>query len=194
MSYHIYTTAGIVLKKNHFNEANSLFYILTEDLGLIIASAQGVRLQSSKLGSSLQEFSLVTLSCVKGKGGWKITNSIARENFFFDKPIYVQKFITNLSRVLIRMMPGEENNQDIFYLVEGSFSWLKNLSKESIDSFEILCNLRVLHNLGYVDRNPGTEVFLGSSDKWDELLLCKVLKNKNLLLGYINKGLKESHL
>lgn len=194
MSYHIYTTSGIVLKKSHFNEANALFYILTEDLGLIIASAQGVRLQSSKLKSSLQEFSSVTLSCVKGKSGWRITNSIARENFFFDKPIYVQKFITNLSRVLIRMMPGEENNQNIFYLVESAFSWLKNVSKENIDSFEILCNLRVLHNLGYVDRNPNTEVFLDSLYKWDEFLLDKVLKDKNALLSYINKGLKESHL
>lgn len=194
MSYHIYTTSGIILKKNHFDEANSLFYILTEDLGLILASAQGVRLQSSKLNSSLQEFSLVTLSCVKGKGGWKITNSIAKENFFFEKPIYIQKFITNLSRVLIRMMPGEENNPKIFSLIESAFSRLNNISGEDIDKFEILCNLRVLYNLGYIDRNTNTEVFLESLDNWDESLLEKVLINKKDLLGYINKGLKESHL
>jgi recombinational DNA repair protein (RecF pathway) len=52
MSYHIYNTDGIVLKRVNFGESNALFYILTADLGLIISSAQAVRSHLSKLNSA----------------------------------------------------------------------------------------------------------------------------------------------
>jgi recombinational DNA repair protein (RecF pathway) len=69
MSYHVYTTEGIILKRTPFGEANILLHIFTKDLGLIIASARSARLSVSKLRTALQEGSFVIISCVKGKGG-----------------------------------------------------------------------------------------------------------------------------
>ena len=42
MSYIIYQTEGVILSKTNFGEADKLFYIFTEQFGLIRASANGV--------------------------------------------------------------------------------------------------------------------------------------------------------
>jgi DNA repair protein RecO len=197
MSYHIYTTDGIVLKRQNFGESNSLFFVLTADLGLIIASAQAVRLGHSKLSPALQEYSLVSLSCVKGKNGWKITSAIPKENFFFDRPIFVQKIVSQIAAVLVRMMPGEQKNQEVFFVVLGGFSELKNVAEKNIPDFEVLMMLRILYELGYVDKNPQTEKFLqtdGENADWSEKILSEVSSGKIELIRLINKGLEESQL
>jgi len=197
MSYHIYTTDGIVLKKQNFGESNSLFFILTADLGLIIASAQAVRLGCSKLSSALQEYSLVTLSCVKGKNGWKLTNAISQENFFFGAPASVQKLVSQIASVLVRMMPGEQKHREVFLVVLVGFSALKNVDQKNsvnIGNFEILMMLRILFHLGYIDKNSQTENFLQNDSDWQEKILNEVASSKLDLVRLINKGLEESQL
>jgi len=193
MSYHIYTTQGIVLKKLNVDEASSIFYILTKDLGLIFAKAQGVRLQNSKLKSSLQEFSLSTISFVKGKVGWKVTNAIFQKNFFFENDIYHKKFVANLSNILIRMMPGEEKSSEVFSEVLNFFNIMNSLDKSNIENLEILCILRVLYHLGYIERSIQTEKYISNENNLTNLV-SKINLEKVTLIGHINKGLKESHL
>ena len=84
MSYHIYTTDGIILKRKPFGEANVLLHILTEDLGLILASATSARSAHSKLRLALQEYSYCSASLIKAKNGWKVTNVVEKNNFYFD--------------------------------------------------------------------------------------------------------------
>jgi len=194
MSYHIYTTDGIVLKRSNFGEANIILYILTRDLGLIIASAQAARLGVSKLRPSLQEYCHSTFSAVKGKNGWKITNAISKQNFFFDVPAFTQKFISQISTILVRMMPGEEMHKEIFEIVSTSFEYAKNISEEEIQNFEILCMFRILYHLGYVSSDDQTQKFLSENSDWSESLNTEIISNKKLLVEKINKGLKESQL
>jgi DNA repair protein RecO len=199
MSYHIYTTDGIVLKRQNFGESNSLFFILTADLGLIAAMAQAVRSHRSKLNSALQEYSLVSVSCVKGKNGWKVTNAISKESFFFGAPLSAQKLVSQISAVLVRMMPGEQKHREVFSVVANGFSELKNVLTKG--NFEILMMLRILYHLGYVEKNSQTENFLQSADNvdnetadWSEKILKEVASSKLELVRLINKGLEESQL
>ena len=197
MSYHIYTTDGIVLKRQNFGESNALFFILTAELGLIIASAQAVRSHSSKLSSALQEYSLVTVACVKGKNGWKLTNAIAKENFFFGASLPIQKFVSQIASVLVRMMPGEQKHSEVFSVVSGGFSALKNVDQKNpinIGSFEILMMLRILYHLGYVDKNSQTEYFLQDDNDWNEKIIIEVASDKIELIKLINHGLEQSQL
>ena len=194
MSYHIYTTDGIVLKRINFGEANVLLFILTAELGLITATAQAVRLNVSKLNQGLQEYSLISVSCVKGKNGWKVTNAIDKKNFYFNQPIFAQKLVSQISTILLRMMPGEEKHQKVFCLVSGGFAELKNVIAENISNFEILLMFRILFHLGYIDKNQQTENFLQNDDNWSEEILDEVALIKLTLVGLINKGLEESQL
>ncbi len=124
MSYHIYTTEGIILKRTPFGEANVVLHILTDDLGLIIASARSARLSVSKLRPALQEYTLVLVSAVKGKNGWKITNVVEKGNFFFQYPKYCHKVLAQISSVLLQMITGESPHPEIFQTVKSGFQTL----------------------------------------------------------------------
>lgn len=194
MSYHIYTTDGIILKHTTFGEANILLYILTADLGLIMASAQAARLSSSKLRSALQEYTFVSVSCIKGKNGWKITNVIEKENFFFDYPTYSHRVLSQIAFVLLKMIQGESPHKEIFQTIKSDCDFLKSLSEKDVSNFEILAVLRILYQLGYVEKSQNINAFLEDTEEWNESILDKVSQNKKEAIFIINKGLKESHL
>lgn len=194
MSYHIYTTDGIILKRSPFGEANIVLYILTEDLGLIIASARSARLYVSKLRPALQEYAFVSVSCIKGKGGWKITNVVQKGNFFFDTQKYSHKVLAQINSVLLKMIQGETPHKEVFLVVKSGFDFLKSIPQKSVTSFEVLSVLRILYELGYVAKNKDTEIFLDKTAEWSEEILENVNNNKINLIYFINKALKESQL
>lgn len=194
MSYHIYTTDGIILKRTTFGEANVLLHILTLDLGLIIASARSARLSVSKLRPALQEYNLVSVSCIKGKNGWKITNVVSKESFYFDSEEYTHKVISQIISVLLQMIQGEHPHKEIFEIVRDAFIFLKNVKKESLSNFEVLVVIRILHELGYVVNDFDTKIFFEKPIIWNEILLERVKENKTHLISLINKALRESHL
>jgi len=206
MSYHIHTTDGIILKRATFGEANILLYVLTADLGLIIASARSARLAVSKLRPALQEYTHVSISVIHGKNGWKITNVVEKNNFYFDvpdedkNPSSRAKLATGrgvLARVastLIQMIPGESEAPEIFYTVVSGLEFLKTISEKDIFSFETLAVLRILSELGYVVSDANTEIFLKEPNMWNPELLEKISEKKLAIVGIINKALKESQL
>lgn len=191
--YHIYTTEALVLKRKNFGEANVLVYLLTKDLGLIMASAQSVRSHKSKLSSALTEYSYITISLVKGKNGWKITNAISKENLFFDYPDFAKLIVAKISNVLIKLIAGEEKHPEIFETVLDGFIFLKNLGENEVSNFESLILLRLLYHLGYIAKNENIGLFLENNGLNDEILQ-KVSEQKKEIITLINKGLKESQL
>jgi len=194
MSYHIYTTEGIILKWKPFGEANIFLYILTRDLGLIVAGARSLRLSSSKLRSALQDYAHISVSCVRGKNGWKVINVVEIENFFFNYPLHSHKTLSQVAFVLLKMIPEESPHKEIFQIVVSGFQFLKSLSKEEVINFEILVVLRILHQLGYVEHGKDTDFFLKNKEEWNKSILEKIFQNKKNIIGLINKALKESHL
>lgn len=194
MSYHIYTTDGIILKRTTFGEANILLHILTHDLGLIIASARSARLSVSKLRPALQEYAHVSVSCIKGKGGWKITNVVEKGNFYFENPEYTHTVVSQISSVLMKMIPGESPHKEIFKSVSTGFHFLKEIPKKFVSDLEVLLVLRILNQLGYVVKDNATEIFLNEDESWSLELLEKINDKKKEVIKVINRALKESQL
>ncbi len=192
MSYHVYTTDGIILKRTAFGEANVVLHILTRDHGLIIASAQAVRMVNSKLNSALQEYSHTLLSCIKGKNGWKIINSASKENFFFPLSIKKQQIVARVASVLVQMLPGEEIHPAVFEVVCGGYTELVTQDK-FLKELEALLIARILYHLGYIGLKENTLEFV-STYGWGGDVLEKVEKNKLLIISHINKAFKESQL
>lgn len=194
MGYHIYTTDGIILKRTTFGEANVLLYILTSDLGLIIASARSARLAVSKLRPALQEYAFVSISCIKGKNGWKVTNVVEMSNFYFGSKDYQSRIFSQISSVLLKMIPGESPQKEIFQTVKSGFDFLLSLKEEESKSLEVLLVFRVLHQLGYVGDGRYTDSLLKNTKNWDIQTLEELNKNKKDVILLINKALKESQL
>ena len=194
MSYHIYTTDGIILKRTPFGEANVLLHIITRDFGLIMASARSARLSASKLRPALQEYAHISVSCIKGRNGWKVTNATEKESFFYDSPEYSHKVLSRVTSVLLQMIQGESPHKEVFEVVVSGFEYLKSLPEKDTADFEILSVLRILRELGYVVSDTDTQVYFADMAEWNQDLLKQVSENKKNIVAIINKALKESHL
>lgn len=192
--HHIYHTEGIILGSRNYGEAGKYYSIFTRDLGMIQASAQGVRKMSSKLRFILQDYSYVKVDLVKGKDFWRVTSASKTnllDNLYNKKESYA--VFVNIGRLLKKLLAGEEANQDLFAdFLNGLFMLEKYETKEELQNIEIITVLRILDNLGYIG---GDGVFNTlTKSPFEENLLFETAKKRNQILSQINQALKETHL
>lgn len=195
MAHHIYHTEGFILGGYNYGEANKYYSVLTKDLGLINASAQSVRKISSKLRYVLTDFSFVKIDLVKGKEFWRIT-SASKTNIFekITKTHDALKILSNISRLLKRLVPEQEKNLPLFEDVLGGISILeKNIEKkEDLDNAEMILVLRILYHLGYFSSESKLGHLIISP--WESEFLQEVHSNKNFILKQINDALNETQM
>lgn len=192
--HHIYHTEGLILGSQNFGEAGKYYSIFTRDLGMIYASAQGVRKLSSKLRFVLQDFSYVKIDFVRGKDFWRIT-SASKTNMLesVSQKKETLEVFSNLSRLLKRLLAGEEANKNLFSdLLNGLLILEKYETQEDLRNIEMIIVLRLLHNLGYIGGNETIGDVIKSP--FEQELVLSVSKNRNKILSEINKALRESHL
>src|SRR3989344_3293576 len=79
---HKYETRGIVLSRSPLGEANSFVTLLTPDLGLVRARAQGLRRSGAKLAAALATFAESEIVLLRGKEHWRIAGAVLEENWF----------------------------------------------------------------------------------------------------------------
>ena len=164
MSYHIYTTRGIVLSEYPRKEADRIYSVLTRDLGLVKAFAIGVRKETSKLRGSLEPYTLSSISLVRGKEYWRATSAESIRN------IPAKPTIARPLALLEKLVQGEASNPELFDAVEESI-----VSHEFDEESEIKFVSKILYHLGYL--------------KESDLVL-----DKKSLVRAINDGIQASHL
>ena len=192
--HHIYHTEGLILGSRNFGEAGKYFDVFTKDLGMISASAQGVRKMSSKLRYVLHDFSYVKIDLVKGKDFWRITNALKTNELehICKSPETFEVFV-NISKLLKRLLAGEDANEYLFNdLIKGFFVLEQNKNTEDVRNIEIIIVLRILNNLGYIGGSKEFKNFVQSPFEME--FLTDVSKSRNKILNEINKALRESHL
>lgn len=172
MAHQIYLTEGIILKKKDFGEADRLFWIYTEKFGMIMASAKGVRLEKSKLRGNLDVFTFGEFAVISSKDFWRLVD--ARE-MFQPKLNHSLKVFAKAASLLIRMIKGEEKNEELWVLLEDLFLRLfgENISKEDLKELETKSIAAILKILGYMD---------------------KISDSQKGLISAINRAIKESML
>jgi recombinational DNA repair protein (RecF pathway) len=161
---------------------------------MIMASAQGIRKISSKLRFVLQDYSYIKVDLVKGKELWRVTSASKTGQLEGISKNTDKLFIfSNLSRLLKRLLAGEESNEILFIdLIDG----LKILEISKIDeelrNIEAVIVLRILSNLGYIGDDQALENIIKSPFDMD--IMFEVSKIRTKILSEINKALKETHL
>lgn len=191
--HHIYHTEGIILGSKNFGEAGKYYSIFTRELGLVHASAQGVRKLSSKLRYILQDYACVRADLVRGKDFWRVTSAskISGLEALAQMPPHLRIF-GNVSRLLRRLLSGEEPNEALFDDFKKGLLLLQKTKTEDLPDIEAVLVLRILHNLGYIGESPGFEDLTKSP--FEEGLVLQAYKNRRAVLRQINKALKETHL
>jgi len=192
--HHIYHTEGIILGSKNFGEAERYYFIFTRDLGMIYASAQGVRKLSSKLRFVLQDFSYVKIDLVRGKDFWRITSASKTNKLDnISKNSETLRIFMNIGKLLQRLLSGEEVNSELFSdLLNGLVILEKAKNKEDLQNIEVIIVLRILNNLGYIGNDESLKNIIKSP--FEENLMFEVGKNRLKILSKINKTLMETHL
>ena len=165
MSYHIYTTKGLVLAERPKREADRIYSLLTRDFGLVQAIALGVRKEESKLRGALEPYVFSMVSLVRGKEYWRITSAESIKN------ISPSQIVARPLALIEKFVQGEVAHPELFDAV-----WEAIFSPESDkEIFEIRIVSQILFHLGYL--------------KETDLAL-----DKRSLIKAINEGIQASHL
>jgi DNA repair protein RecO len=196
VSYHIYTTEGLVLSQRASGEADRIYSILTAEFGLVRAKAGGIRKEVSKLRAALEPLSFSIVSFVRGKEYWRITSAALEANLvneFKDK----KDFLVSLSQVLVlleKLVVGESSHPELLSVIDEALNFARNnsLTKEETKLLEIWMVLRVLYELGYVSDDEITNNILTKAI--DQEILGIIEENKKKIIEIINSGIRITGL
>jgi recombinational DNA repair protein (RecF pathway) len=202
-------TRGIVLGKHDNGEADRTYALLTPDLGKVYAQAHGIRNGHGRNKGALQTLSIASVSLVRGKSGWKITNA-SSEHSFYTKLATEKAKLAVLVRVLKlvrRMLAGEGSAHGVFAAVESFADVLchghaetsakggtSDLLFKDVRTLELLTVVRILHMLGYVkDDERLNEFFKDASDVSVDMRTA-FAPHEHLALTVVNEALSASQL
>lgn len=182
MSYKTYTTEAIVCGSRVNNTSDKSFLLFTRDAGMLWATAKSVREERSKQRFALQDFSLMKVSLVRGKSGWRVGSAESEINFFTSsKEKERRAAVTRLIRLLRQFLHGEVNHLDLFVDTKEALSRVVLTETLDVDNLLNVYTLRLLHRLGYVADEPELNQYLTSLEWWNLPLLPakakKVIEN-----------------
>ena len=196
----IHTTPGFIIGSRPYGDAGKILSVFTRDFGLIYATAQGIRLERSKLRYYIQDYSFGIYSLVRGREFWRVTSATAepRIDSIVGRPDFVlttQELVARVALLLRRLLHGEEAHPELFDCVfECAISLTgTTLNDDLMQTLESLVVARMLFALGYIGNITDLNEEMQSTAITPELLHILVGK-RTLLNQHINKALKESML
>jgi DNA repair protein RecO (recombination protein O) len=190
--HHIHHTEGIIMGSKNFGEADKRYFIFTRDLGMIYASASGVRKISSKLRFIMQDFAYVKIDLVEGKD-WRVTSASKTGKLEeLSKRIEAYKILHNVGRLLRRLLAGIEPNEKLFSDLVAGLTILESARVEDLRHIETIMVLRILSNLGYVGEDGELEKLLRSP--LEQSLIFEISKSRRRVIQEINKALRETQM
>ncbi|PCI30242.1 DNA repair protein RecO [Candidatus Wolfebacteria bacterium] len=190
--YDVHTTEGIVLASTGIGEANKLVTLFTSDFGLVYATAQGVRLQKSKLRFRLVDYSVISLSLVRGRGRWRLTN-VLEDDSSIKKNQDILLFRARIGSLLKRLIHGEESDPTLFSILNESFKSASSANADDIEYIETLTVLRMLNRLGYIGDKKLVASYCESEDITNDMVQ-DIKSGKKDIVRIINMALRESQL
>jgi len=150
MAYATYITEALICGTKHRNTADSSYMLFTREAGMLFADARSVREERSRQRFALQDFSLVRVSLIKGKNGWRVGSVESLKNFYADAVNKEARgSVVALVRFMRRFVHGEEANSVLYdYLIEALTVVSADLVARSCVGAAV--ELRMLETLGYV--------------------------------------------
>lgn len=187
---HKYDTRAIVLARSPLGEANELLALLTSDIGLVYARAQGVRRSGAKLRHALATFAESDLVLVRGRDGWRIAGAILEESWFVHlSTVDSRRCAARICGLMLRLVAGEASDGSLLPVLQDFFRALSSLPVEQLDAIEVFTALRILAALG-LDAGglPDTS---GTFTSWP---LAHIANERAHYVARINHGIAASGL
>jgi DNA repair protein RecO (recombination protein O) len=140
-------TQGIIIARRDFSEGDRIFWILTQDLGLIQALAKGVRKILARLSGHLELGNQVQLQLYKGRTFYTIIEAQVEDSFFYLKDdLSRASLIYHFFELVKVFLPLEQRQTQIYHLL---ISCLKALGCQSQPAVKIYFELKFIIHLGF---------------------------------------------
>jgi recombinational DNA repair protein (RecF pathway) len=186
---HKYRTRGIVLARMPSGEANASVTVLTQELGLIRARAQGLRNPGAKLASALLTFAESDLLLVRGKDSWRVAGALLLENWFARLPTrFARERAARVAGLLLRLS-GEAGDEALYGMLAGFFHTLAHGAEETHEAAEVLAALLLLRALGF-DAGDVPE----RAAAFDPEALAQIARERSAFVARVNRGIVASGL
>jgi len=194
MSYHVYSTEGVVLGSIPYGESNKVFFILTKKFGLVRAVAQSIRELKSKLRYSLQEGSVINVDLVHGKDIWRITNASEVASYQMVLREHGSYIVGRIFFLLKRLIHGEEPDVDLYEIIV-SFLLIvsKNiLTEKQHENVDILLHIQILSRLGYGSSENIIQYFAHAPLTIE--IVDEITEHKTTLIKHIQETLQSTQM
>lgn len=167
MAYQTYITEAIVCGSKHSMTSDRAYLLFTKDAGMLWATARSVRLEKSKQRYALQDFSIIRVSLVKGKGGWRAGSVEAVGNPFMEAlSRQARGGVHSAMMLLRRFVHGEEVNTSLYSDTVLALTCMSVAEGGDIADLQDIFTLRLLHSLGYIAPRAVYEALLTDTDPW----------------------------
>lgn len=167
MAYKTYTTRAIVCGSKDSYTSDRSYLLFTEDAGMLWASARSVRVEKSKQRYALVDFSIIRVSLVKGRSGWRIGSVEAISNPFMEaRERSSRAGVQRIVKLLRRFLHGEESNPTIYDDAVMALSCLAVAEGDDVNDLVDQFTLRTLYTLGYIAPHDKYIELLKSEDPW----------------------------
>lgn len=161
-----FRTAGIVLKKYNFGEADRILKIFTKELGMVGAVAKGVKKTSSRKGGCLELFCESNLRLHRRSGDLFLITDAALITSFESKDLEVMRIAFSASELLLNLAPAEKELPKIYKLFQDFLALLPKTQKRQL--LRIAFFAKVLDIFGFL---PHFDTFSEREKKFFKFLL-----------------------
>lgn len=186
---HRYDTRGIVLARFPLGETSAAVTLVTEELGLIKARAQGMRVSGAKLATALSTFTESDIVLMRGNEGWRIAGAVPVQSHFRAMNLAGRRAAARVVGLLLRLADGEEREIDLYGILRSYFETLAQSNPPQIEHAEILGVSYVLRILGFAD-----DLVPASSSYFSPESLSEVATKRSHYIEHINRGIAASGL
>ncbi|HYF28860.1 MAG TPA: recombination protein O N-terminal domain-containing protein [Candidatus Paceibacterota bacterium] len=146
---HKYVTRAFVLGRHPAKEAGASIVLLTAELGLVRARAEGVRRSGAKLAHALQTLSEVDATLLRGKEGWRLSGAVLIEPWFSTLPPAARLRAGRRASLILRLVQGESTDASLFSIYAEFLGALRSEDESLQDSAELRATLQSLSALGH---------------------------------------------
>ncbi len=187
---HKYATEALVLARTPIAEASALVTLLTKELGLIRARAQGVRKPGAKLAGALQSLTGSDIILLRGKEGWRLSGAILSEDYFETLTPSMRMCAGRIAHLIVRMLSGESTDSDAYVIFEELLRVLPELDEEEQERAEILAALYLLQSVGVDAGDPIPD----HDGRYGREARVYAEANRKELIVRVNRGIEASGL
>lgn len=167
MAYSTYTTEAVVCGSKDSLTSDRSYLLFTKDAGMLWASARSVREEKSKQRYALQDFSIIRVSLVKGKSGWRIGSVEAVANPFMEaRQRSCRAGVSAVVKLLRRFLHGEIAHPELYVDTVMVLSCLASAEGEDVIDLQNQFTLRMLYTLGYIAPHAAYTHILENDDPW----------------------------